>query len=223
MSIVRGNNGHIFSRSRPSAGGTYPIHREPPRDTHVRPLPDPEGQAPYHLDLRDVIAAGDYQKILDTRRLIFHVDGDMGGIKDAMPQELVAKGLEQDLEKAADDGSLPQFMYITGDCVYFNGEISQYYAQFYEPYELYPRPIFAVPGADSGPLWMVIPAEPGRSFRLVMDALSSGHGRRKVGEAIFRRHGRVSSAADAIPVTRIDRKLLDVARRAACAGIRPSG
>ncbi len=74
----------------------------------------------------------------------------MGGINYAVPQEIVAAGMEADLAKASADGSLPDFLYITGDCVYFNGEISKYFAQFYEPYELYHRPVFAVPGNHDG-------------------------------------------------------------------------
>jgi DNA repair exonuclease SbcCD nuclease subunit len=41
-------------------------------------------------------------------------------------------------------------LYLAGDCVYFNGETARYYAQFYQPYEYYPPPIFAVPGNHDG-------------------------------------------------------------------------
>jgi hypothetical protein len=44
----------------------------------------------------------------------------------------------------------PQFLYLVGDCVYFNGETTRYYAQFHQPYEHYPAPIFAVPGNHDG-------------------------------------------------------------------------
>src|SRR5262249_50103181 len=101
-------------------------------------------------DLRDVLSEDDYARVLDTKRLVFHLNGDMGGIKEAMPQQLVASGMEQDLYKPSSDGSTPDFLYITGDCVYFNGAIGQYYSQFYEPYELYNRPIFAVAGNHDG-------------------------------------------------------------------------
>ena len=37
-----------------------------------------------------------------------------------------------------------------GDCVYYNGKVTEYYNQFYEPYEFFPRPIFAVPGNHDG-------------------------------------------------------------------------
>ncbi len=150
MRVVTGPNNHVFGRTRPSAASTSAIHQLPPRDTHFRDLPAPTGAAPFRLDLKDVIPAEDYQRILDTGRLVFHLNGDMGGVKEAMPQLLVAKGMEQDLSKPGDQQTTPDFLYITGDCVYFNGEIVQYYAQFYEPYELYHRPIFAVAGNHDG-------------------------------------------------------------------------
>ena len=40
----------------------------------------------------------------------------------------------------------PAFIYHLGDVVYFDGERSHYYDQFYEPYFHYPAPIFAIPG-----------------------------------------------------------------------------
>ena len=77
-------------------------------------------------------------------------NGDMGGIEYAVPQELVAKGMEADFTGHADLSEQPAFLYITGDCVYFNGEIKEYYKQFYQPYEFYKGPIFAVPGNHDG-------------------------------------------------------------------------
>ena len=58
--------------------------------------------------------------------------------------------MEQDFDPKASASENPAFLYITGDCVYYNGEIQQYYSQFYEPYEFFPRPIFAVPGNHDG-------------------------------------------------------------------------
>ncbi|HEX3828214.1 MAG TPA: metallophosphoesterase [Sporichthyaceae bacterium] len=144
---VKGSGGHVFARKRPSAAGTSGLHTTPPRDTAFRPLPPPTGVAPFRLDLRDVLDARAYAGIVKAGSLTFHLNGDMGGISYAVPQELVAAGMESDL--AAGTGK-PAFLYITGDCVYFNGEISQYYAQFYQPYELYAAPIFAVPGNHDG-------------------------------------------------------------------------
>jgi hypothetical protein len=58
--------------------------------------------------------------------------------------------MEADISTTGDASENPAFLYVTGDCVYFNGETSQYYLQFYEPYEHYPRPIFAVPVNHGG-------------------------------------------------------------------------
>ena len=71
-----------------------------------QPLPQPTGDAPYHLSLDDV-----------------HCMGDTGGVKDPAPELLVANGLES--TKAS-------FFYHLGDVVYYNGESQQYYSQFYE-------------------------------------------------------------------------------------------
>lgn len=150
MAIVRGHGSHVFSRRRPSHGGRYPIHTTPDRNTHFRDLPDPTKPPPFHLDLKDIIEPDAYQTISRKKKLTFHMNGDMGGIMYAVPQELVAKGMEQDFDPAADAGDTPAFLYITGDCVYFNGAVTEYYTQFYQPYELYPGPIFAVPGNHDG-------------------------------------------------------------------------
>jgi hypothetical protein len=150
MTIVQGSNGHSFGRRRPASEGVAVVTAMPPRDTHFRDLPNPPGQPPFRLDLKDVLDPAAYRAIADKKSLAFHLNGDMGGIKEAMPQQLVANGMESDLDKLTSAGQSPQFLYITGDCVYFNGEISQYFAQFYAPYENYHRPIFAVPGNHDG-------------------------------------------------------------------------
>jgi hypothetical protein len=119
-------------------------------DVAFRPLPKPTGRSPFHLDLKSIISPSDYQSIVSAKQLTFHVNGDMGGIKNGMEQQLVAKGMEADFAPAAAASENPAFLYIMGDCVYYNGEITEYYSQFYQPYEFYPRPIFAVPGNHDG-------------------------------------------------------------------------
>jgi hypothetical protein len=148
--MVQGRNPHTFGRARPSQGGTHPIQVTAKRDTHFRDLPAPTGAAPYHLNLKDVISDADYQAIVGKKKLTFHLNGDMGGINYSVPQELVAKGMEADFEPAHDASANPAFLYILGDCVYFNGQVEEYYRQFYQPYEFYDGPIFAVPGNHDG-------------------------------------------------------------------------
>jgi len=150
MTTVQGRPPHVFGRARPSQGGQHPIHISPERDVHFRDLPPPTGSAPFHLDLRTILPDADYQAIVEKKKLTFHLNGDMGGIQYAVPQELVAKGMEDDFAANADASENPAFLYITGDCVYFNGAITEYYKQFYQPYEFYHAPIFAVPGNHDG-------------------------------------------------------------------------
>ena len=150
MKVVKGRSPHVFGRTRPSRAGGHPIQLTPPRDTAFRPLPDPIGKAPFRLDLKSIIPADAYSKIVAKKKLTFHLNGDMGGIQYAIPQELVAKGMESDFDPQKDASEQPAFLYVTGDCVYFNGEVTEYYKQFYQPYEFYNGPIFAVPGNHDG-------------------------------------------------------------------------
>jgi len=140
---------HQFARPRPSAKGKYPLHIQPQRNTHYRNLPKPTGSYPFELDLKTILPPDHYKAIVQKKKLVLHMNGDMGGIKYDVPQILVAKGMEADFDQAAAADN-PSFLYIVGDCVYFNGEVKDYYSQFYQPYEYYPAPIFAVPGNHDG-------------------------------------------------------------------------
>lgn len=150
MAIARQSGNHIFGRARPSESGAFPLHLTRGRDTRFRPLPRPTGKSPYQLDLQTILPPEDYAKIVQKKRITFHLNGDMGGISYAVPQELVAKGMEADFGASLDASRNPAFLYILGDCVYYNGEVKEYYPQFYQPYEFYPRPIFAVAGNHDG-------------------------------------------------------------------------
>jgi hypothetical protein len=149
--IKIGSNDHQFGRSR------YNQHKlsftNPPSKSGggFQKLPPPPGKAPYRLDLKDVVDGPTYDAIVAANHLVFHASGDTGGVKDPHPQEYVAYAMEEDFyHDPADPSVNPAFFYQLGDCVYFNGESSQYYSQFYDPYEHYLAPIFAVPGNHDG-------------------------------------------------------------------------
>ncbi len=110
-----------------------------------QPLPDPMGRPPYHYDLESVLPGiGAQSDAAD--RIVLHVVGDTGGIKNGEYQTEVAATMENDLSRA----NPPSFFYHLGDVVYFNGQISEYYSQFYEPYAHYSAPIIALAGNHDG-------------------------------------------------------------------------
>src|SRR5215471_12833373 len=83
---------HVFGRRRPSHIDDFRLHIEHDaqrRDTQYRDLPAATGQPPYHLELNTVLPAPHIQAITNARKLVFHVNGDMGGINDSTPQTLV--------------------------------------------------------------------------------------------------------------------------------------
>jgi calcineurin-like phosphoesterase family protein len=85
----------------------------------------------------------------DAGKLVFHAIGDSGGIHGDDIQSAVAEAMEGQI-KHASPADRPAFLYHLGDVVYFNGQSRLYGAQFYEPYQYYPAPIFAIPGNHDG-------------------------------------------------------------------------
>lgn len=126
--------------------GVYPLsvfaHAQ-----QFQPLPKPLGEPPYHYDLQTAIPGID-SSAAQLGKLVFHVVGDTGGINNATHQTEVAGLMVKDLSLGS--GGAPSFFYHLGDVVYFNGQISDYYAQFYEPYAHYAAPIISIPGNHDG-------------------------------------------------------------------------
>jgi len=109
------------------------------------PLPPPTGLAPYRLTLESVLPPDRIQQINNAGRLVFHATGDTGGIKNGTPQRIVAMHMVDDLQTAN-----AAFFYHLGDVIYYNGEASSYYDQYYDPYLHYNAPIFGIPGNHDG-------------------------------------------------------------------------
>jgi hypothetical protein len=127
-------------------GGVAPLDAVAHRNTSFQPLPRALGLPPYHYDISehfpDIGTA-----ITDAGKMVLHIVGDSGGVKDGVYQGNVASSMIDHLNKGHDK---PQFCYHVGDVVYFTGEKSEYYAQFYEPYAHYEAPILAIPGNHDG-------------------------------------------------------------------------
>jgi acid phosphatase type 7 len=135
--------GHSFGRPPLlAADNSIALHSFTGSQT-FQPLPPATGAYPYRLDLGSVIGPDAVQAIRQAGSMTFHMMGDTGGVAQPTPQQIVAQKIDTDVEQ-------PAFLYLLGDCIYYNGEISQYPQQFYEPYAHYPAPIFAVPGNHDG-------------------------------------------------------------------------
>lgn len=117
------------------------------RNTSFQPLPRPLGLAPYHYDLTEHFP-DIAQSITAAKKMVFHVVGDSGGVKDAEFQGNVAEQMVEQLH--AGGAGTPRFCYHVGDVVYFTGAKDEYYGQFYEPYGHYDVPIFSIPGNHDG-------------------------------------------------------------------------
>lgn len=140
-------------------GRTFHIDRLPPGfHTIISPstsqpwqdLPAPTGLPPFRLPLRAVLTDAAMQTIGQSGRLVFHAVGDTGGVNTPTPQEIVTRFMERDFATSGDLSRNPSFFYHLGDVVYYAGETPNYYFEFYESYNLYPAPIFAIPGNHDG-------------------------------------------------------------------------
>lgn len=105
-----------------------------------QPLPAPTGVAPFRFNA--------YTLVTNKPNFKFILAADTGGVIDSSPETMVAT----EMAKHA-----PDFMYIMGDVVYFYGEQSNYYTEFFKPYEKISAPIFAIPGNHDGDLNSVPP------------------------------------------------------------------
>ena len=128
--------------------GVNPLSEYTHATQSYQPLPSPIGPPPYRVVLEETFP--DIAKAAaQNKKLTFHAVGDTGGIKDATFQTDVAAAMVSDLAGAA-GAPRPSFFYHLGDVVYFNGEVNDYYSQFYEPYEHYSAPILSIPGNHDG-------------------------------------------------------------------------
>ncbi len=139
-------------KNRPNSLGTISSTSSPDRtnsNVQFENLPIPSGKAPYHLNLSQVLPMEEITRIQDTGAISFHIVGDTGGSRKPENQKIVEIAMESDF-KHKDKTKIPSFFYHLGDIVYKFGEASEYNSQFYEPYEFYPSPIFAIPGNKDG-------------------------------------------------------------------------
>ncbi|HLW64043.1 MAG TPA: metallophosphoesterase [Gemmataceae bacterium] len=113
-------------------------------------LPPATGVPPYRLDLASILSDDHYKKITRSKRLVFHTVGDTGGVNTTTYQQHVESFMELDFSADDTDPANPSFFYHLGDVVYYDGEVTNYYWEYYEPYLHYPAPIFAIPGNHDG-------------------------------------------------------------------------
>src|SRR5579863_3972220 len=121
----------------------------------LQAIPNPSPGANLTMNLADALGTGGDATVAAIEKagqIVFHALGDSGSIKGPASQSLVADKLVHDFADP-NPADRPQFLFHLGDIVYSFGEAKYYYDQFFEPYRLYPAPIFAVPGNHDGQVY----------------------------------------------------------------------
>jgi Calcineurin-like phosphoesterase len=147
----------VFSQPQPSPDPTS--FKDPVTDQSLReldklePVPQPRGGAVEPvLTLAQVYGDAGAQKqaaIEKAGQIVFHCVGDTGSVSGPTTQSLVADKMGSDFDEA-NPADVPSFFLHLGDVVYYFGEATYYYDQFYEPYRDYPAPIVAIAGNHDG-------------------------------------------------------------------------
>jgi hypothetical protein len=143
ISPTRPTSGTI-GKKRPGVGDPLSLPKEP------LPYEAPPALTRNNLVLPfDVIAPAAASAAQAAKKLVFHAVGDTGGIHGTSSQEAIAEAMESQIHSAPPSDK-PAFYFNLGDVIYFNGQSQNYTSQFYEPYQYYPAPIFAIPGNHDG-------------------------------------------------------------------------
>jgi predicted phosphodiesterase len=121
---------------------TRPVFKiaAPDDQEKFQPLPEPTGPYPYHLDIEQLLPG------LPPNKMVFHMAGDTGGLISPVFKHQVANEMMRQCRETVLPIDHPHFFFHLGDVVYNYGQAAEYYQQFFEPYEHYPGPIFAIPG-----------------------------------------------------------------------------
>jgi Calcineurin-like phosphoesterase len=154
----------VFAQPQPSPDPTSfknPVTDQ--NDTEIanlEPVPQPVGGATEPiLTLAQTYGSAGNAKVAaiqQAKQIVFHSVGDTGSVIGPDTQSLVADKMATDFDEAS-SADVPSFFFHLGDVVYYFGEGTYYYDQFYEPFRNYPAPIVAIPGNHDG---VVYPKDP---------------------------------------------------------------
>jgi hypothetical protein len=154
----------VFAQPQPSPDPTSfknPVTDQ--NDTEIaslEPVPQPVGGvAEPILTLAQTYGTAGNAKVTaiqQAKQIVFHSVGDTGSVSGPDTQSLVADKMVTDFDEA-NSSDVPSFFFHLGDVVYYFGEGTYYYDQFYEPFRSYPAPIIAIPGNHDG---VVYPKDP---------------------------------------------------------------
>ena len=154
----------IFAQPQPTPDPTG--FKDPVTDqnfqgiANVEPVPQPRGNAVEPVVTLEqaygAAGAAVVKAIERSKQIVFHSVGDTGSVVGPETQSLVADKMVSDFDEA-NAADVPSFFFHLGDVIYYFGESTYYYDQFYEPYRNYPAPIFAIAGNHDG---VVYPKDP---------------------------------------------------------------
>jgi hypothetical protein len=154
----------VFAQPKPSPDPTG--FKDPVTDKSfqgiatLEAVPQPRGGAVEPvLTLAEVYGdagAAKVAAIQQAGQIVFHSVGDTGSAVGPATQSLVADKMVSDFNEAV-AADVPSFLFNLGDVVYYFGEATYYYDQFYTPYRDYPAPILAIAGNHDG---VVYPKDP---------------------------------------------------------------
>jgi hypothetical protein len=163
--VVSPNDEPVFAQPQPSPDPTS--FKNPVTDknfagiANLEPVPTATGGAAEPiLTLAQVYGSAGAAKVATIQKsgqIVFHSVGDTGSVVGPETESLVSDKMASDFDEA-NSADVPSFFFHLGDVVYYFGEATYYYDQFYEPFRSYPAPILAIPGNHDGVVYASDPA-----------------------------------------------------------------
>jgi hypothetical protein len=158
----------VFAQPTPSpdpTGFKTPVTDQSYKEiANLEPVPQPAGGAVEPvLTLAQVYGdqgAAKTAALQSAGQIVFHSVGDTGSVEGPITQSLVADKMVTDFTED-NPADVPSFFFHLGDVVYYFGEATYYYDQFYEPYRNYPAPVVAIPGNHDGVVYSSDPVPSG--------------------------------------------------------------
>src|SRR5690242_18633536 len=131
-----GQSARVFGDPKPDAANSFQLDSkglDAEEEQELQTVPRPR-LAQSRMALAEVVGTQAVERIKQSRKIAFHAVGDTGAGNAKVGPEPEISVADSMADDAAEVQPSPAFLLHLGDVVYYFGERSKYYEQFYSPF-----------------------------------------------------------------------------------------